>query len=90
MNPVEVPGANRWLGAPEDWNAEQRTQHGECATLPVLDTGALLQSAWMPEPEELAALNRGLPVLLTIYGRSHPVVSLAVLAVPAMPRRADG
>jgi hypothetical protein len=77
MTPTKLVGANRIFGAPQDWNEETC---GPCDALAVVDTGKILQSAWMPAPEELAALNAGQPVLLTIIGRVHPVVSLGVLA----------
>lgn len=77
MNPGKLEGANLSLGAPENWNAEK---FGECVALPVLDNGVTLQSIWIPDAEELAALNAGQPVLLTIYGRNHPAIAVGVLA----------
>ena len=38
----------------------------------------VINSAWFPTPEELAALNAGEPVVLSIYGSDHPVVSMSV------------
>lgn len=37
-----------------------------------------MQSAWRPTPEELAALNAGFPIILTVMGRVHPPVMLEV------------
>lgn len=79
MNPGRIAGANFGFGAPEGWNA---AEHGECCTLPVLNTGKILQSAWFPSPEELAALNSGCPVILNIFARQHPVVAIGVSPVP--------
>ncbi len=79
MKAVKIDGANRSFGAPEGWNEET---DGPCDALPVLDDGKVLQSAWLPEADELAALNAGQPVVLTIFGRGHPAVSVGVLAAP--------
>lgn len=35
-------------------------------------------SAWLPTPDELARLNAGHAVHLTVFGVSHPPVSLQV------------
>lgn len=80
MNPIKIPGANKEFAAPTDWDG---LRNGECATLPVLmtvdDEGLmLLQSAWKPDAAELEALNHGSAVVLMIFGRGHPPVSLSV------------
>jgi hypothetical protein len=66
------------LGAPADWNHER---DGQCLTLPVVrekEEGgySTISSFWLPTEEELARLNAGDPICLTIYGSSHPVVSV--------------
>lgn len=40
-------------------------------------------TAWLPTPDELAALNAGAPIHLTILGTQHPPVMLGVGKVPA-------
>jgi hypothetical protein len=75
MNPIRITGANRDFGAPKSWDP---SRDGECATLPVRDTGGSLQSAWQPSADELALLNAGAAAVLTIYSRAHPVVSIGV------------
>lgn len=75
MNPGKMAGANRALTKPRDWDVAKQ---GECCTLPVLDTGIFMQSAWYPSPEELMLLNAGHPVVLQIWSRSHPPVSIGV------------
>lgn len=77
MQPTKIEGANRIFGAPEDWDPSSA---GECAALQVLDDGEHLQSTWAPDAAELAALNAGQPVLLTLWAREHPVISIGVLA----------
>lgn len=79
MNPSKIQGANAALGAPEDWDADKQ---GECATLPVrinAEAGTI-ESAWEPSDEEKAAIAAGRPVILTIWGRLHPPVSVNVEA----------
>lgn len=77
MNPTKINGANRTFGAPRDWD---ESKNGPCMALPVLDDGQALHSVWRPDAAELAALNRGSAVVLTIHGRTHPVVSVGVSA----------
>lgn len=79
MNPGKIAGANHDFGKPKTW--DDATQ-GECVTLPVLNTGTTLQSAWFPSAEELGAMNQGCPVVLTIWGRQHPVVAVGVAPTP--------
>lgn len=45
------------------------------------DTPAMV-TAWIPTPDELAALNAGAPIHLTILGGSHPPVMMGVGDVP--------
>lgn len=39
-------------------------------------------TAWMPTPDELAALNAGAPIHLRIFGTAHPPVMLGVGEIP--------
>jgi len=79
MTPGEIKNATRALGAPEGWNDRHEVP---CDVLPVRDTsidGSLvMQSAWYPAPEEIEAMRRGEPVILTIFGRAHPPVMVYV------------
>jgi hypothetical protein len=74
-----IPGATRNLGAPADWDGKTDPH---CSVLPILDHQVggrnVMTSAWEPTPEELAALNAGAKILLSIFGTGHPVVSLGV------------
>lgn len=84
MNPIDRKDASRRLGAPASWDEES---DGLCGVLAIADiayeSGArAMESLWRPEPEELAALAAGHPVILTIVGVAHPVVSLSVAATP--------
>lgn len=74
-----IIGANRFLGAPPDWDESKEMQ---CNVLPICDVqteqGAFMVSAWEPTPDELAAINNGQSIYLWIRGSSHPVVALSV------------
>lgn len=77
MNPGEIRNATRLLGAPEGWDPSKQ---GECSALPIRDHDGTMQSAWYPSKEEIAALVLGAPVVLTVWGCSHPPVAVSVEA----------
>jgi hypothetical protein len=90
MIPGRIQGATNMFGAPPDWD---EARDGLCGVLPVLVEqtaagGLSFSSAWLPTPEELAALNTGGSVLLKIYAPFHPVVAVGVLA-PVEPIELD-
>lgn len=85
MKPIKPEGSNLDLGKPADWDEER---DGQCSSLPALRTHdgrghLVIQTTWEPDAEELAALNAGAPVVLTVWGVSHPPVALDVGPVPA-------
>lgn len=41
-----------------------------------------MRSAWEPTPDELARLNAGAKVILTVVGTAHPPVTIEVGDVP--------
>lgn len=84
MNPTPIPGANRVFQPPRNWDVERQ---GPCDPLPVLDTGEYFQSAWTPESHELACLNAGAPVVVTIWGRALPPHSVGVMPKPGYVTR---
>lgn len=81
MNPIDISGRTRAIGAPLNWD---QNLDGSCGVLCVRDgvdlqSGArTMTSAWKPTDEDMRLLAKGLPVLLTIFGVTHPVVALAV------------
>lgn len=79
MTPIDLTGRTRAIGAPRNWDS---AVHGECGVLCVRDDHSgshpNMTSAWLPSAEDLRCLNLGLPILLTIFGEVHPVVSVAV------------
>jgi hypothetical protein len=41
-----------------------------------------MQTAWFPTPDELAAINAGAPIILTVIGTGHPPVMLGAGELP--------
>ena len=67
------PGSTRVLGKAQGYMG-----------LPVLDTVSddgwpMIQTIWEPTPKELALLNAGGLVLLTVLGNNHPPVKMDVV-----------
>lgn len=76
-----IVGANLYLGAPKDWDAEK---DGNCHGLAVRRVeDNVYQSSWEPTPEELAMLNAGGTVILSVVGGQPPVM-LTVEQVPEL------
>ena len=82
MIPARHPHASRYLGKPADWTPED----GSCGHLAIADLEieghAIMQSIWEPSPAELAELNAGGFVVLTVWGRGHPPVHVGSWARP--------
>lgn len=81
---ARIEGCTRVLGAPKGWN---EGDHVPCAGLPILDTldaagDPIMQSAWQPTPDELARLNAGHSVILSVWGIGHPPVFVQVGGAP--------
>jgi hypothetical protein len=89
MKPIDIRGRTRNLGAPNNWD---QNLDGECGVLPLRDAVDLqsgvpfMESLWQPQPEELALLNKGLPILLRVSGTGHPVVSMGVANTLDVPK----
>lgn len=72
MIPKRISGATLYMGAPKDWQLEK---DGNCAHLAVrVVEGNIFQSAWEPTPEELAMLNAGGSMVLSVVGGQPPVM----------------
>lgn len=41
-----------------------------------------MQTAWLPTPEEIEAINAGAPIILTIVGTGHPPVRMETGETP--------
>jgi hypothetical protein len=70
MIPKRIAGATHVFGAPKGWNAEE---NGHCGQLVIRQAAGFLESAWEPTPAELAALNAGGHVVLSVFGGQPPV-----------------
>ena len=44
---------------------------------------AAMETAWLPTPDEIAAINAGAPIILRVLGTGHPPVMLYTGKVPA-------
>lgn len=80
MTPARIADATRVVGAPA-------MMEDECSALHIMDHqcpiwGNRMISAWVPTPEERAAIANGAPVYLAVVGYSHPVVALFAGDVP--------
>ena len=88
MEIKRIEGANKFHGAPENWN---EAEHGFCGTLPTVDIVSgnvpFMMSAWEPLPDEMARLNAGAHIFLGVSAPVHPVVFLGVgdAVSPAAP-----
>jgi hypothetical protein len=76
MEPTEHPSNNHAFTAPEGHEDTCVTLH---VTRTILDGHPASQSFWKLSEEEKALIAADMPVVLTIYGIGHPMVSLSVL-----------
>jgi len=70
MIAAKIAGATGALLPPEGW---EEGRHGKCSQLWVRLDGGIFQSAWEPTPGELALLNAGGKVILSVVGHQPPV-----------------
>jgi hypothetical protein len=79
MRTIPIKGCTRRIGATAGWDHEK---DGLCHTIEVLDQEVdghnWMQTAWLPTVRELEQLNAGYPIILSILGTRHPVVSLQI------------
>lgn len=87
MKVVEFAGQTKILNPPDHWNQDIIA----CGGLPVRIVVsekinlASFTSCWKPTAGELAELNAGGVVTLTILGQSHPVVHVGTGKVNILP-----
>lgn len=86
MRSIKIQESNLRFDPPANWPEDAL---GPCDALEVRCTPKpgtrmppgsqpTLQSAWLPTPDELALLNAGHAVLLTVFGSLHPPVAIGV------------
>ena len=82
MRPTQHSTNNRVLGAPAGWDQEELP----CDALPITDADMngfpCVVSYWRPDAADLAALNAGATVALSICGRTMPPACLYVEPQP--------
>jgi len=44
-----------------------------------------METAWLPTPAEIAAINAGAPIILRVLGTAHPPVMLMTGQAPEAP-----
>jgi hypothetical protein len=75
MKPEAWEGQNCVLGAPANWDEDER---GKCGGLPVYRDYGKFISCWAPSWRERIRLLFGQRVWMTVVSNSHPPVSLHV------------
>lgn len=79
LTPLRIAGFTRVPGAPENWNPDEQ---GPCIGLPIrdeiIDGCYAMTSRFEFSPEDIARINAGRPLELTIFGRQHPVIRLSI------------
>lgn len=76
MSPVEIDGANMTLAAPrgsndEDFFGRVRARGGRD-----LDEQPFIEVAWMPNYEDLQAMNAGKPLIVRIADERFPPLAM--------------
>ena len=81
MNPSKHPSHNHVLEAPRGWDQSALPCEPLHVRLEMTPGHILLQTShWRPPPEELASLNSGGYVTLTLLSHRHPPVMVGVEA----------
>lgn len=84
MSPIDFEGTNVTYGKPSDMTDE------ECTPLkaykgPDEANRPCTLTAWMPNADDMKAINAGLPIYLKIVGEGMPPVALYTLNENNMP-----
>lgn len=75
MQPIKTESTNVIYEPPRNTNVPDKTK---VASLPVTREDGMLHSFWQPSETDIANILAGVPIRLSILGKSHPAVSLAV------------
>lgn len=78
-----IEGATRTIGTTQNYRGMPVRDVVLNSALDGLDTPAM-ETAWLPTPAEIAAINAGAPVILRILGTVHPPVAVEVGKVPEL------
>jgi hypothetical protein len=82
MRPTQHSSNNRVLGAPPGWDQGELPCGALAITDAVQGDVPCVISFWRPDAEELAALNAGGLVYLSVVGRTMPPMGLGVETTP--------
>lgn len=69
MTPTRIAGGTHIFTRPKNWD----DSNGSCGDLPVRVAGPVFASAWAPTPEQLAVLNAGGHVVVSVFGGQPPI-----------------
>lgn len=82
MISLHIAGATRVIGRSQGYNGLALRDEAVHCTVNGPATPCMV-TAWEPTPDEIARINAGAPVLLTILGDVHPPVMLTVGEAPS-------
>lgn len=78
MRPTQHPSNNRVLGAPSGWDQQQLPCNAIAITVTEADGLPVVKSYWRLTAQELATLNAGGLIALSLIGSTMPPVALEV------------
>jgi hypothetical protein len=78
MRPIQHPTNNRVLGAPVGWDQNELFCSALAITDAIWDGVPAVLSFWQPDAADLARLNAGEPLVLSICGRTMPPAAVYV------------
>lgn len=70
MRPIDFPESNIVFNKPDNMTDD------ECLPLPAYRGDNFINTLWMPNKEDIEAINAGRGIVLSIFGKSMPPVSL--------------
>lgn len=79
MIPAEQRPFTRFVCPDRDWPLEAQEAAGHLQLRDIDGPlGPMMQTLWEPTPDEIARINAGAKVVLTVLGTAHPHVALDV------------
>jgi len=70
MRAIDFPESNITFGKPDNMTDEQ------CFSISAYKGDGFINTVWMPNKEDIDAINAGRPIILSIIGSGMPPVSL--------------
>ena len=81
MQPMFFVGHNHVFSPPQNWNTAEK---GDCHPLPVMVDAEGLTSVWKPSADELATLNAGGGIMISMTTHQQPVMGVGVCAAESL------